>query len=247
MPRPKKTELPDDISHLTDEQLDALIAKYDEELDDEDIDNKPKNKNKYSGTRAIDETGNRYGMLEVIRKTDSKNKDASWLCRCDCGQYKVVIGYNLRSGHTKSCGCIQQKIKPGRRFGYLTIKKQISSKPTKWECKCKCGKTVIKTSHSILVPTPNCEKSCGCALEGIKTKDIPKGTRFGLLEVIKQAERNGHGSSMWECVCLGCKKKRTVRGNSLRTGETRSCGGCLRTKKGKALMSRLDRETSNHQ
>jgi len=29
-----------------------------------------------------------------------------WLCQCDCGNEVTVSGNNLRSGNTKSCGCL---------------------------------------------------------------------------------------------------------------------------------------------
>jgi hypothetical protein len=35
---------------------------------------------------------------------------AYWLCRCLCGTEVVVSGYNLRSGNTRSCGCLRREI-----------------------------------------------------------------------------------------------------------------------------------------
>lgn len=32
-----------------------------------------------------------------------------WVCRCDCGKIKTIPGCSLRSGHTKSCGCLMVK------------------------------------------------------------------------------------------------------------------------------------------
>lgn len=32
-----------------------------------------------------------------------------WLCRCDCGRWKVIRKANLARGHTKSCGCWQRE------------------------------------------------------------------------------------------------------------------------------------------
>ena len=32
-----------------------------------------------------------------------------WLCRCDCGQERVISASNLQSGHTTSCGCEQRR------------------------------------------------------------------------------------------------------------------------------------------
>ena len=57
-----------------------------------------------------DETGKRYGNLTVIALDHVKNK-AFWLCKCVCGNTKVVSGDKLRSGNTKSCGCIQDKVR----------------------------------------------------------------------------------------------------------------------------------------
>ena len=33
-----------------------------------------------------------------------------WLCRCDCGNQKVVAGRSLVGGCSKSCGCLQKEL-----------------------------------------------------------------------------------------------------------------------------------------
>lgn len=53
--------------------------------------------------------GQRFGSLVVIKRVQSENKRDKWLCKCDCGNEKEVLGYSLRSGNTKSCGCYQRK------------------------------------------------------------------------------------------------------------------------------------------
>lgn len=59
-----------------------------------------------------DITGQRFGKLTVIRRTDSaKNGNARWICRCDCGAEVVTTGNNLRRGDKKSCGC-HWRVKP---------------------------------------------------------------------------------------------------------------------------------------
>jgi len=56
---------------------------------------------------VIDLVGNRYGRLTVIKRHGSnKYGQTRWLCLCDCGNEKVVVSGNLRSGITKSCGCL---------------------------------------------------------------------------------------------------------------------------------------------
>ena len=57
-----------------------------------------------------DETGKRYGRLTVIEKHhQDKRREWHWLCKCDCGNQTVVSGNKLRSGHTTSCGCLQEE------------------------------------------------------------------------------------------------------------------------------------------
>lgn len=58
----------------------------------------------------INEIGNTYGLLTVIGYAGSTPKrDALWLCKCQCGNTKIVSGQNLRNGHTSSCGCLISK------------------------------------------------------------------------------------------------------------------------------------------
>lgn len=60
--------------------------------------------------KMIDETGNRYGRLTVIRRADlDGSHDVMWLCRCDCGGEKVARGSKLRRGEVRSCGCLERE------------------------------------------------------------------------------------------------------------------------------------------
>lgn len=64
--------------------------------------------------KTIDETGNRHGKLAVLRLSGNRKRNKpTWLCKCDCGKTTEVIGTDLRSGETKSCGCLK-KLNPGR-------------------------------------------------------------------------------------------------------------------------------------
>ncbi len=50
--------------------------------------------------------GERYGRLTVIAQAErSADNRVRFLCRCDCGNERVVIAKHLKSGNTKSCGC----------------------------------------------------------------------------------------------------------------------------------------------
>jgi hypothetical protein len=54
--------------------------------------------------------GQRFGRLLVIeRGPNAQWGDSRWWCQCDCGDRKLINGPDLRSGHTKSCGCFQME------------------------------------------------------------------------------------------------------------------------------------------
>lgn len=58
--------------------------------------------------REKDWSGKRFGKLIVIKRAENKGKDTGWLCKCDCGNEKVIRAGDLRSGATQSCGCVMR-------------------------------------------------------------------------------------------------------------------------------------------
>ena len=55
----------------------------------------------------INLAGERFGRLVVLSLHPGKQgRNCLWLCRCDCGEERVVRSGNLRSGHSTSCGCL---------------------------------------------------------------------------------------------------------------------------------------------
>jgi hypothetical protein len=65
-------------------------------------------------TKTIDLTGLRFGRLLVDSVGDRVDKKVRWRCVCDCGLIKVVRGACLRSGKTRSCGCLAMELKTAR-------------------------------------------------------------------------------------------------------------------------------------
>lgn len=56
-------------------------------------------------------TGKRFGKLTIIKYYGSnKNGRALWLCKCDCGNDKIVLGNSLTTKLTQSCGCYNKEI-----------------------------------------------------------------------------------------------------------------------------------------
>lgn len=87
--------------------------------------------------KRIDLTGQRFGRLTVIRYDHAEHDGAHWLCKCDCGTEKVLAGYSLRSGRTRSCGCLANEMRAARaehiRHGRKPKKEPVKVKKTKSE------------------------------------------------------------------------------------------------------------------
>lgn len=71
------------------------------------------NKEKIAGHNFVDISGKRFSNLLVLGKSGQKNKSKEilWDCLCDCGKKTKATGGHLKSGHTKSCGCLLEKAK----------------------------------------------------------------------------------------------------------------------------------------
>jgi len=55
----------------------------------------------------IDITGQKFGKVTVLGFHHAE-RNAYWLCRCDCGKEFITLGNSLRRGLTKSCGCLRK-------------------------------------------------------------------------------------------------------------------------------------------
>ena len=60
--------------------------------------------------RSVDLTGQKFGRLTVVRFGHKENGRKYYLCQCDCGNFKIVSNHSLKSGNTKSCGCLHKEI-----------------------------------------------------------------------------------------------------------------------------------------
>ena len=53
--------------------------------------------------------GRYFGDLEVVEYAGKWDGVHHWKCKCKCGNETVVCQSNLQIGHTRSCGCKQEK------------------------------------------------------------------------------------------------------------------------------------------
>lgn len=52
-----------------------------------------------------DLTGIKFNRLTVVRFVEMRNRTPFWLCKCDCGNERIVSSSHLKNNHTRSCGC----------------------------------------------------------------------------------------------------------------------------------------------
>lgn len=63
--------------------------------------------------KEIDLTGQKFGKLTAMKRVENKQYKSGqshiqYLCKCECGNEMVVLANNLKTGHTKSCGCLRK-------------------------------------------------------------------------------------------------------------------------------------------
>lgn len=179
------------------------------------------------GSLAEDLTGQRFGLLTVLRRAPNERGRTCWLCRCDCGNTHITTAQNLKAGKTSSCGCLshQKNIHisdiADRRFGRLTALYATEKRDTKgsvyWHCRCDCGTEVDVTEDGLVHGN---YRSCGCLKKEIQM-DIPNqlhhidGTCVEWLEKRKHRKDNtsgfrgvyNRGKGQFR-VSIGFKKKR---------------------------------------
>lgn len=84
----------------------------------------------------------KFGKLTVLeRKSNDKHRNSRWLCQCTCGGTITVLGMSLRSGKTKSCGCLRQELKEGA--GYKGTHVWIRKHKLRPELCERCGKKPV--------------------------------------------------------------------------------------------------------
>ncbi|KKK78760.1 hypothetical protein LCGC14_2840320, partial [marine sediment metagenome] len=158
----------------------------------------------------MDIKGQKFGRLVVIRRVGVNiSRNILWLCECNCGNRTTVAANHLRSGHTKSCGCLQREVTrknlKHRIFGRLIVirdtGKRNNDKNILWECVCECGNKIETSSHNLLRGDT---QSCGCYARERRSEASKLdliGQRFGRLLVIQELDERKHRNVLWKCEC----------------------------------------------
>lgn len=117
--------------------------------------------------------GKTFGRLTVLERDKTIiSPYVMYKCQCECGNTVIVNAQNLRTGTTKSCGCLKKELSYYRnkkdllnqRFGKLKVVEETSKREERsiiWKCLCDCGNTTYVSSRSLIHAKV---ASCGCLL-----------------------------------------------------------------------------------
>ena len=182
----------------------------------------------------------------LLNERYKKNNRAYWNCTCTlCGSNKDMREDTLQTGKTISCGCYtksklfsdKQKEKhqiedlTGNKYYDLTVLGLSDNRVGKkimWKCLCSCGKIVDVWSANLKNGN---SKTCGdykahrlSYMEEVwdNVLDDLTGDIYGDWLV-----KNRDGTSQptrWICECLNCGKIKSVLGQALKKGQSKSCG-----------------------
>lgn len=188
-----------------------------------------------------DLVGRQFGKLTVLYRAKdyvqpSGQHKRMWHCVCECGNECDIRAADLKTGNTKSCGCLQKAARgqvqfedlTGKVFGKLTVLYRMPNHVTPsgqqqriWHCLCECGNEKDIYASQL----KNGKGSCGCSR---KKGDDLIGKTYGRLTVIA-FDRAVNGRDYWLCKCsCGIAQNFSVSAERLRTGKKTSCGCMLR-------------------
>ena len=203
--------------------------------------------------RLIDLTGQVFGRLTVTRRAPSIKKQTMWYCKCVCGNEIVAQAQNLKTKHTRSCGCLEKELTSfrrtinlvGQRFGELIVTERGQNTLrgiARWTCRCNCGAIVLVSGLKL---RKNLRTSCGCITKKQKLLAAQKayiGERFTELTVKAVHKTDTGFKCKCECTCGGT----TIAPLSeLKSGKRKSCG-CLRKRKGPDCPAWKEELTDEH-
>ena len=126
----------------------------------------------------------------------------------------------------------------GKKVGRLTVIGEAFSKNGRryWPCKCDCGKETNVETYRL---THELTLSCGCLQRELaqnQYKDLT-GNQYGRLTVLNKAFSK-NGRLYWHCKC-DCGNEKDIRGDSLTSGKTTSCG-CYQKEKITQIASQIE-------
>lgn len=121
-----------------------------------------------------------HNLTVVVRAKNNVHGNTCWICKCQCGATTdPLTAYQLKSGKTKSCGCLRRHGLPalaaGQVFARLTLVERVENDKQgnpQWKCRCVCGEITVVRSYQLYDKT----QSCGCfRLERLRASTVTHG------------------------------------------------------------------------
>lgn len=183
--------------------------------------------------------GKKFNKLTVIKYLGVEKKRHSsvhkYLCRCECGNTKVVNRGNLINHHAYSCGCVRKNFNPsditGKRFGKWQVVKWTGKRKGThfYLCQCECGVQKEVDRRSLL---DGLSTSCGhekrWRLASESDQKFPYdiiGEVMNDLTCIRYLGRDSNRNWIYLCRCRCGNEVKIDRGNFL-LGTYKNCGRC---------------------
>ena len=139
--------------------------------------------------------GDKFNLLTVLFRVKSKIKknNAYFACKCECGNFTVAQGTDMKNGHTKSCGCLSKinlkkawenrsgkvsynhinynYLEPVGECGFLYLHEEETKNNIRYATFL-CPHCKQPYYSRISVIKNNSIKSCGCKKESLGVKKI---------------------------------------------------------------------------
>lgn len=106
----------------------------------------------------------------------------------------------------------------GKKFGRLTAIKRSAQQPTKWECVCDCGNSILVNTGNLNFGTTT---SCGCSRN--KSNEDFTGKKFGNWTAISKNTERKRSAWFLQCICGKIKSFSSAR---LRKNDVTHCKYC---------------------
>lgn len=82
--------------------------------------------------KKLELAGKKFGRLEVVSEADSLDGRSAWHCMCACGSRTIIRGSDIKTGNTRSCGCMKKERPSNLKHGqsktrlYLLWKQMVA-------------------------------------------------------------------------------------------------------------------------
>ena len=111
------------------------------------------------------ELGTKFNRLTILKFSHSdKRWRRFYLCHCECGAEKTIMGSALVSGNTKSCGCLRREVGKNKRISenhsevtaiVLGYKRHAKRRNIKWKLSRESVMNIIEKNCFYCGATPS--------------------------------------------------------------------------------------------